>query len=247
MTTPKLTLIIAATSDIGKHIAESYAKRGYDLYLTSTNLQSVHPIKKNLEDTYKIKVKEFKLDISDYKSHARFIKSLSGLPENIVCCFGYYKDQEKALIDFEETYKTLSINYIGAVSFLNQIAVEFQKRKSGSIVVISSVAGIRGRQMNFLYGSAKAGLTTYLSGLRNRLFKYNISVTTILLGPVYTKMSEGHNLMPIITAKPEIAAEKIVQASIAKKDEVYILWYWRWIMLLIQMIPEFIFKRLKPF
>ena len=68
-----------------------------------------------------------------------------------------------------------------------------------------------------------------------------------MLGPVYTKMSFGHNLMPVLTAKPEVAAEKIVNAAIAKKDEVYILWYWWGIMLVIRLIPEFVFKRLKPF
>lgn len=240
-------LILAATSDIGKYIAESFAKRGYDLLVTSTRKESLSPIKNNLENKYKIKILEFQFDITNYASHKSFIDSLPELPEIVVCSFGYYKNQEDALSNFEEAYNTMSVNYIGAVSFLNILANLFQKRKSGSIVVLSSVAGIRGRQMNFLYGSAKAGLTTYLSGLRNRLFRYNIYVTTILLGPVYTKMSEGHNLLPILTAKPEVAAEKIVIACISKKDEVYILWYWRWIMLIIQFIPEFIFKRLRSF
>lgn len=247
MTKPKKVLLLAATSDIGKHIAESFAKRGYDLLLTSTDLQQISPITKKLVDKYNVKVQEYQFDITDYSIHPTFLKSLPEFPDIVVCSFGYYKDQEKALSDFGEAYKTMSVNYIGAVSLLNLVAAEFQKRKSGSIIAISSVAGIRGRQMNFLYGSAKAGLTTYLSGLRNRLFKDKISVTTILLGPVYTKMSEGHNLMPYITAKPEVAAEKIVKAGLARKDEVYILWQWRWIMLIIRLIPEFIFKRLKPF
>ncbi|HMZ61392.1 MAG TPA: SDR family NAD(P)-dependent oxidoreductase, partial [Leptospiraceae bacterium] len=159
----------------------------------------------------------------------------------------YYKDQEKALSDFQEAYLTMSVNYVGAVSFLNLVSDKFRKRGYGSIGVISSVAGERGRQMNFLYGSAKAGLTVYLSGLRNRLFKSNVSVTTILLGPVYTRMSEGHNLMPVLTAKPEQAAEKIIHAVIKKKDNVYILWYWRFIMMIIRSVPEFIFKRLGKF
>lgn len=243
----KTALVIAASSDIGKHIAESFAKRGYSLLLTSTNLESLKNITSHLTAQYKVQVHEYQFDITQYDKHDSFLKSLPILPDIVVCSFGYYKDQEKALTDFSEAYKTMSVNYIGAVSILNLIANEFQKRKFGSIIAISSVAGIRGRQMNFLYGSAKAGLTTYLSGLRNRLFKDNVSVTTILLGPVYTKMSAGHNLMPVLTAKPEVAAEKIVKAGLSKKDEVYILFYWRWIMLIIQLIPEFIFKRLKPF
>jgi decaprenylphospho-beta-D-erythro-pentofuranosid-2-ulose 2-reductase len=243
----KQVLILAATSDIGKHIAESFAKRGYSLLLTSTKLDSLHPIKVDLITKYKVSILEYEFDITDYKSHPGFLKSLPILPDIVVCSFGYYKNQEDALSNFDEAYKTMSVNYIGAVSLLNLLSFEFQKRKSGSIIAISSVAGIRGRQMNFLYGSAKAGLTTYLSGLRNRLFKDNVFVTTILLGPVYTKMSAGHKLMPVLTAKPEVAAEKIVQAGLAKREDVYILWHWRWIMLIIQLIPEFIFKRLKPF
>ncbi|MCC6276059.1 MAG: SDR family NAD(P)-dependent oxidoreductase [Leptospiraceae bacterium] len=240
-------LILAATSDIGKHIAESFAKRGYELYLTGQDTISLHQINSGLQQKYKTKTTLYKLDITDYDSHKKFIGSLPELPDVVVCSFGYYKNQEKALSDFSESYKTMSVNYVGAVSFLNLIAESFQKRKSGIIVGISSVAGIRGRQLNFLYGSAKAGFTTYLSGLRNRLFKDNVSVTTILLGPVYTRMSEGHNLMPLITAKPEVAAEKIVKAGLNKKGEVYILWPWRFIMLAIRLIPEFIFKRLPPF
>jgi len=244
---PKKVLLLAATSDIGKHIAESFAKRGYELLLTSTNINSLRPITESLTKKYNVKIQEYQFDITDFSIHATFIKSLPEFPDIVVCCFGYYKDQEKALSDFGEAFKTMSVNYIGAVSLLNLVASQFQKRKAGSIIAISSVAGIRGRQMNFLYGSAKAGLTTYLSGLRNRLYKDKINVTTILLGPVYTKMSEGHKLMPLHTAKPEVAAEKIVKAGLANKDEVYILWQWRWIMLVIRLIPEFIFKRLKPF
>lgn len=247
MNKPKKVLIVAASSDIGKHIVESFAKRGYELLLTSTDINLLKPISENVIKKHNVKVQNFQFDITDYSIHPTFLKSFPEFPDIVVCCFGYYKDQEKALSDFGEAYKTMSINYIGAVSFLNIVAAEFQKRKSGSIIAISSVAGIRGRQMNFLYGSAKAGLTTYLSGLRNRLYKDKVSVTTILLGPVYTKMSAGHKLMPLNTAKPEVAAEKIVKAGLAKKDEVYILWQWRWIMLIIRLIPEFIFKRLKPF
>ncbi|MBE7413280.1 MAG: SDR family NAD(P)-dependent oxidoreductase [Leptospiraceae bacterium] len=240
-------LILAATSDIGKHIAENFAKRNYDMYLTGRDKSSLNTISTYLQKKYNVKILQYDLDITDYSSHAPFITSLPELPNIVVCSFGYYKNQEKALSDFHEAYQTMSVNYIGAVSFLNTIALYFQKRKSGIIIGISSVAGIRGRQLNFLYGSAKAGFTAYLSGLRNKLFKDKVTVTTILLGPVYTRMSEGHNLMPILTAKPEIAAKKIVESGLNHKSEVYILWHWKWIMLAIQMIPECIFKRLPSF
>lgn len=247
MKNKKTVLILAATSDIGKHIAFGFAERGWDLYITGKDPIALNQVTSILENKYAAYVQEFILDITDYPSHRGFLDSLPELPDTVVCCFGYYKDQEKALSDFQEAYLTMSVNYVGAVSFLNLVSDKFQKRGSGSIGVISSVAGERGRQMNFLYGSAKAGLTVYLSGLRNRLFKSNVSVTTILLGPVYTRMSEGHNLMPVLTAKPEQAAEEIIHAVIKKKDNVYILWYWRFIMMIIRSVPEFIFKRLGKF
>ncbi|HNH10485.1 MAG TPA: SDR family oxidoreductase [Leptospiraceae bacterium] len=247
MKNKKTVLILAATSDIGKHIAFGFAERGWDLYITGKDPIALNQVTSILENKYAAYVQEFILDITDYPSHRGFLDSLPELPDTVVCCFGYYKDQEKALSDFQEAYLTMSVNYVGAVSFLNLVSDKFQKRGYGSIGVISSVAGERGRQMNFLYGSAKAGLTVYLSGLRNRLFKSNVSVTTILLGPVYTRMSEGHNLMPVLTAKPEQAAEEIIHAVIKKKDNVYILWYWRFIMMIIRSVPEFIFKRLGKF
>lgn len=240
-------LIVGATSDIGKEIVQCYAKLGCELYVTGCDMPRLNSITKSIQEKYPIKILEYKLDITDYASHSSFVESLPKLPDTVVCCVGYSKDQEKSLVDFSEAYQTMSVNYVGVVSLLNLFANQYQKQKSGSIIAISSVAGVRGRQMNFLYGSAKAGLSTYLSGLRNRLFSYNVSVTTILLGPVYTRLTKNHKLMPLLTGKPEQVAEKIVDAGQKKKGDVYILWHWRWIMLIIQLIPEFIFKRLKPF
>ncbi len=240
-------LVLGATSDIGKYIALEFAKRKFSLYLTGRNLEALKQVKENIQKTENVSITEFQLDAVDFESHPKFVQSLPSLPNFVVCCFGYYEDPEEAITKFSETLQTIQVNYTGTVSLLNLLSEKMRVRKSGSIIVLSSVAGVRGRQKNFLYGSTKAALTTYLSGLRNRLFRDNISVTTILLGPVYTRMSEGHNLQPIITAKPEDAARKIVRAGLQRKDEVYILWYWRWIMLLIQSIPEFIFKRLGSF
>ena len=141
----KKVLILAATSDIGKYIATSFAMRGYSLLLTSTDKNSLQHIMSELQTKYNVSVETFQFDITAYNSHKPFLESLFEFPEIVICCFGYYKDQEKALSDFAEAYKTMSVNYIGAVSFLNLVANEFQKRKSGSIVAISSVAGLRGR------------------------------------------------------------------------------------------------------
>ena len=107
------------------------------------------------------------------------------------------------------------------------------------------MAGERGRQSNYLYGSAKAGFTAYLSGLRNRLFREGVHVTTIQPGFVYTRMTENLKLPALLTAKPEDVAATVYSAVKNKKNVVYVKWFWRWIMLIIKSIPEFMFKKLK--
>jgi short-subunit dehydrogenase len=131
------------------------------------------------------------------------------------------------------------------VSILNVVANEFEKLNDGLIIGISSVAGERGRQSNYLYGSAKAGFTAYLSGLRNRLFKSNVHVMTVKPGFMKTRMIEGIKTPGPLTASPEIAARKIFKAAQSRKNVVYILPVWRLIMFIIRSIPEGIFKKMK--
>ena len=243
----KHALVLGATSDIGKHIALGLANRGYNLYLTGRDLKLLEEIKDGIISANPVAVKNFFFDITAFGTHAEFYNELNIKPEIVFCCVGYYQDQRKARQNFEETLATISTNFTGVVSILNIIANDFETRRSGSIIAISSVAGERGRQLNYIYGSAKAGLSVYLSGLRNRLHRSGVSVTTIQLGPVYTKMSKGHKLFPVITLQPDIAAEKIIRAGFQRKGIVHIFWAWRYIMFAIRLIPEFIFKRLRPF
>jgi decaprenylphospho-beta-D-erythro-pentofuranosid-2-ulose 2-reductase len=244
---PPQALIIAATSDIGKWIAKGLARRGFSLILTGRTDPELQSLKKSLESEFRVSVETRILDLMQYQTHTSFYHSLTQKPDIVFCCAGYYQDQKKAREDFREAYQTIGVNFTGVVSVINIISNDFEDRGYGGIVVLSSVAGERGRQLNYLYGSTKAGLTAYLSGLRNRLFKRGVSITTIQLGPVYTRMSAGHNLMPFLTLKPESAAEKIIRAGLSKKGQVHIFWPWKLIMLIIKLIPEWMFKRLPPF
>jgi short-subunit dehydrogenase len=200
-----------------------------------------------LKQEHHFEVKSEILDVTQFESHKPFYENLNPKPEIVFCCIGYYENQLIARNDYRELQKTIVSNFTGVVSLINIISKDFESKNFGNIVVLSSVAGIRGRRLNYIYGSAKAGLTVYLSGLRNLLFEKNVQITTILLGPVYTRMSEGHKLMPWITLQPRIAAKKIIFAGIEGKDEVYIHWIWKYIMFAIRQIPEWIFKRLPPF
>ncbi len=243
----KHSMIVGATSDIGVWVAYALAKRGHSLTLTGRNKQRLTEMKDQLVTQFNVQIDTYQLDIAEMNSFDSFYNSLPHKPDTVFVLVGYYEDQKHAREDWRELNKTIQINFTGVAALVNRISLEMEGRKSGNIMVVSSVAGIRGRKLNYIYGSAKSGLTTYLSGLRSLLHPHGVHIGTILLGPVYTKMSLGHNLMPWLTLKPEEAGEKIVKAGLSQKDEVYIRWPWRFIMLVIRIIPEWIFKRLPAF
>ena len=142
----------------------------------------------------------------------------------------------------------IDINFTGAVSILETIAKNFEARRKGFIIGISSGAGDRGRASNYIYGSAKSAFSTYLSGLRNRLSKSNVHVMTVKPGVVNTPMIKDEikelKLPAILIAKPEDVAKDIYNAQIKGKDILYSRWFWKYIMMVIKCIPEPIFKRL---
>ncbi|MFT3700847.1 MAG: SDR family oxidoreductase [Agriterribacter sp.] len=235
-------LILGATSDMGVAIARKYAEKKYDIQLACRNPADVATLVSDLQIRYQVNCTAYAFDAMDFSSHQSFYTSLPSKPDIAVCVFGYMTDNDKAIHDLSETLKTIGTNYTGAVSMLNIIGNDFAARKTGVIAGISSVAGERGRQSNYIYGSAKAGFTAYLSGLRNKLFKDGVHVVTVLPGFVYTKMTAQLNLPKLLTAQPEDIAQSVYTAIEKKKNIVYIKWFWKWIMLIIKSIPEFIFK-----
>ena len=137
------------------------------------------------------------------------------------------------------------INFSCVVSILDIIANDFEDRKDGIIVAISSTAGDRGRASRYHYCSAKAALNTYLSGLRNRLFTSNVRVITIKPGYCNTKMTDGMKLPSFLTSEPEDVSRSIFNAINSGKDISYVYKIWKWIMLIIKIIPEIIFQKIK--
>ena len=190
----KSILIIGGSSDIGIAIAKKFAFHDHNIFLAARNIKNLDTVKKDLELNQKIKVTLLKLDILDANSYKTFLDNFEEIPEIVVCSVGYMGEQlinEKSLYERSLVMKT---NYEGPVNFLSEIANHYEKKQAGTIVGISSVAGDRGRAINYIYGSAKSGFTSFLSGLRNRLFKSNVKVITILPGPVETKMTKGMKL-----------------------------------------------------
>jgi len=238
-------LILGATSDIAQAIASKLADRGYDLVLAARDMNYLQRIQQHIQIRYPVNVKILQFEATDFNSHGQFVQNLNPFPELTILCFGYLGKQEYAEEKWEEAEKVLFVNYVGAVSILNHIAKVYKTKKRGTIVGISSVAGDRSRQSNYFYGSAKAGLTAYLSGLRNQLYPFGVHVLTVKPGYVRTRMTEGMQLPSILVTSPENVALKIEKAISRKENVIYIKSIWRWIMLCISIIPENMFKRMR--
>jgi hypothetical protein len=237
-------LIVGAKSDIAKATAREFAKQGYDLYLAARNSNELEAFANDITVRTQRTVKTVELNILDYQSHQLFYDQLPEKPLGVITAVGYLGNQKKAQSDFNEAKRIIDSNYTGVVSLLNIIAHDFKQRQSGFIVSISSVAGDRGRKSNYIYGSAKAALTVYLSGLRNRLYDAHVQVLTVKPGFVATKMTEGMDLPEKLTAQPDTVAKNIYNAQQKGKNVIYTKWIWRYIMLIIKMIPEWKFKRM---
>lgn len=237
-------LVLGAKSDIAKALALKYAMNGYDLYLAARNCVELEEFANDIKVRTQRTVSLVELDILDFESHQSVYNKLQHRPLGVISAIGYLKDQQTSQSSLSEVRCILDTNYTGIVSFLSIVANDFQECKQGFIIGISSVAGDRGRKSNYLYGSAKAGLTAFLSGLRNRLHSAGVQVLTVKPGFVETKMTENMNLPKALTAQPELVAKDIYEAQVKGYNVVYTKWIWRYIMFFIKLVPEKIFKGL---
>lgn len=244
MTKPPV-LILGARSDIGKAVAHQFAALGHPIQLAARNVETLETDKTDLELRYSVPVTLHEFDALATETHEGFVAALPELPQTAVCAVGVMGRQEEDERDIDAASRVMRSNYEGPASILAHLANRFEERGSGTLVGISSVAGDRGRATNYVYGSAKAGFTVFLSGLRNRLAKGGVHVVTVLPGFVATQMTEGMDLPARLTAQPDEVAEVIVRAVQRKKDIIYVAPIWRLIMLIIRNIPERIFKVLK--
>jgi short-subunit dehydrogenase len=161
----------------------------------------------------------------------------------VLIAHGTLSKQQSCERSVEETFAEIQTNALSTISLLTLLANRFEEEKDGTICVISSVAGDRGRASNYVYGSAKAMVSAFTSGLRQRLHKSNVAVVLVKPGFVDTPMTSEFK-KGLLWAKPGGIAMKIVEAIDSKKNEIYVYFYWRFIMRLIVEIPELIFKRM---
>jgi short-subunit dehydrogenase len=237
-------LIIGAHSDIGRAIARAYAKGGRPLILAARKAKRLEPDAVDLRIRHDLDVRVVEFDLLETDKHAAFLDGLSPFPGTVISVAGLLGDQKASETDPAAAERVMRTNYVDLALLLDRIAPRMETGGGGTIIGISSVAGDRGRASNYIYGSAKAGFTTYLSGLRNRMAKRGVHVVTIKPGFVDTQMTAGMKLLPFLTAKPEEVARAILRAEIRRRDVVYVRPIWRLVMAIIKAIPEKMFKRL---
>ena len=238
-------LIIGGDSDVARSLSKKFAQLRANLILTSRRPDKLNSFCKDIEIRNSIKCESFSFDVLDYFSHQKFYKGLEYKPDIVITCIGYLDNQKTSEEDFNEAKISICSNYLGLVSILNIVANDFEKKKSGIIIGISSVAGERGRSSNYIYGSAKSGFTTYLSGLRSRMSNSGVKIITVKPGFIRTKMTKHLKLPNLLTASPDEVAIDIIKAITKSNDVIYIKKIWKFIMLVIKIIPEIFFKRLK--
>lgn len=238
-----LVLILGARSDIAIALTHCFAKSGYDIQLAARNAENLNKNKHDLELRYEIKVTLCEFDVLNFSEYDLFLERLPAMPDIVISAVGYMGEQKESEKDLLSTTKVFRSNFEGPSNIFSKFANIFELRGSGTLVGISSVAGNRGRQKNYIYGSAKAGFTTFLSGLRNRLSGKGVHVITVLPGFVATKMTSGLNLPDKLTAKPVDVAKAIFVAVKKKQNIIYVKPIWRIIMIIVRIIPEWIFKK----
>lgn len=240
-------LIIGATSAIAEYCARIWAARGDELYLVGRNKQRINTIAYDLKLRGASNVGSYYTDLNDLDKHNELIDKVYetlGDLDVVLIAHGTLSKQKICEKSVKDTLTEIQTNAISTISLLTLIANKLEKKKSGTIAVISSVAGDRGRASNYIYGSAKAMVNAFTSGLRQRLYKSNVAVVTIKPGFVDTPMTAEFK-KGIMWAKPNAVAMKIVQAIDVKQNQVYVPKFWWLIMLLIKILPIFVFKRIR--
>jgi decaprenylphospho-beta-D-erythro-pentofuranosid-2-ulose 2-reductase len=237
-------LILGARSDIGKAVAHRYAALGHPVQLAARDASKLEADASDMELRYGISVSLHEFDALASDTHEAFVAALPELPQIAVCAVGLMGQQAQSECDVMAASHVMRSNYEGPASSLAALANRFEQRGCGTLVGISSVAGDRGRATNYVYGSAKAAFSAFLSGLRNRLAKRGVHVVTVLPGFVATQMTEGMDLPARLTAQPNEVADAILRAVDRKKDVIYVRPIWRLIMFIIRAIPESVFKKM---
>jgi decaprenylphospho-beta-D-erythro-pentofuranosid-2-ulose 2-reductase len=240
-------VVVGATSAIAEAAARLWAARGDSLYLAARRETLLASSAQDLRVRGARQVAFERFDMLDADSHEGLLaraEAALGPIDCLLIAHGTLPDQAAAQADPELAVREIELNGVSTVALALRAANRFEARNAGTIAVITSVAGVRGRASNFIYGSAKALVSTFLAGLRHRLHAKGVDVIDIRPGFVETPMTAAFTKGPLWASPARVAAD-IVAAVDRRASIVYTPWFWRWIMLIIRHIPEAIFVRTK--
>jgi short-subunit dehydrogenase len=240
-------LVVGATSAIAEASLRLWALRGCTLYLLARDAARVEAIAADLSVRGAAAAHAASLDVIDFAALARSIDlawETLGRVDVVLIAHGTLPDQARCETDENYALREFAVNGTATIALAGLAAQKLDAQGQGTLAVISSVAGDRGRASNYLYGSAKAAVSTYLSGLRQRFHGRGIGILTIKPGFVDTPMTAAFRKGPL-WANPERVARGIVRAIDRRRSVVYLPWFWRPIMAVIRCVPEFVFRRIK--
>lgn len=239
-------MVLGATSTIAQAICHELAAGGADLVLGARDETELDAIASDVELRHDVDAATFTFDALEVDEHADLMHEVLTVHAPLtgaIACLGTLGDPERTQHDPAAARRVIDVNLTGLVSLVTPIADHLAEHGEGFLGIVSSVAGDRGRQSNYVYGAAKAGVSTYAAGLRNRLFHEGVDVVTIKPGFVDTKMTYGQEDM-FLVASPERVARATVRACRKGRSAVYVPWFWRPVLWMLRATPEWLFKRL---
>lgn len=239
-------LILGATSGIAQETARCFATEHAKLFLVGRDPRKLAALAEDLRIRGAAFVETEKADLTDNSAHARIVGNAFGAWAGLdaaLITHGTLAEQSSTENDPSVLRGEIETNYVSVVSLLMQLSKAFEEQRAGILCVIGSVAGDRGRRSNYVYGSAKAGVATFVAGLRARLVAAGVRVVLIKPGWVSTPMT-AHLKQNFLFATAEQAGRGVHSAMVSPRAVVYLPWYWKWIMMIIRMIPEPIFAKL---
>ncbi|MEZ8724408.1 SDR family oxidoreductase [Vibrio pomeroyi] len=240
-------IIIGATSAMAKEVAKLYAIEKANLYLIARDSSKLDTIKQDLTVRGANTVHTVQFDANQFDSHQVLIEEAFdalGRVDALLVAHGSLPNQELCQTDSMKVIEELNTNGVSVISLLTHAATKMEQQKSGNITVITSVAGDRGRQSNYVYGAAKGMVSTFLQGLAQKISKSGVHVLDIKPGFVDTPMTAEFD-KGVLWVKPEKVAE-IIKNRIEKRSSVsYAPGFWSLIMFVIKLIPKIVFNRIK--
>lgn len=240
----KTLLLLGGRSEIGLACAHEFAARGFDVILAGRRSESFANLASDITIRHEVSCQSVEFDALEFGDHETFYHAITPKPDVVIYAIGVLGEQSESERDWNMAAEVIGSNYVGAVSILSIVANDLEQR-GGCIIGISSVAGERGRRSNYIYGSAKAGFSTFLAGLRHRFASTNVTVITVKPGFVATRMTAEMDLPKRLTATPQRVAKAVYNAFASGKHTVYSLGVWRQIMFMVRSLPESIFVRTK--